>query len=474
MSKKNSKSQEELLKEALVPEDEQPYELPANWVWTIMNKVVDVRDGTHDTPKYVDNGYPLVTSKNLKNGLIDFSNVQYISEEDHIVINKRSKVDEYDTLFAMIGTIGNPCYVENIQNEFSIKNVALFKPKLIEAKFLFRYLSSPQYIEPLVNNAKGSTQKFVSLGVLRNSKIPLPPLNEQKRIADKVEKLLNKINHAKQLIEEARATFELRRAAILDKAFRGEFTKNKICLVDNVILNSNKGQMIDDGKSEDLHRQLVNIIPKNWIIHPLGNLLREETSICYGIVQTGKDTPDGVPTVRAGDLKNGYFDVKSLKKVDKEIEKNYPRSRLSGSELLISIRGSVGYVGIPTSEMQGINVSREVAVIPMNRSLTQKYLSYYFQSPIVQNYLKLITKGVAQQGINLNQLRTLPVPVPSIIEQNDIVNFLDDLLEKEKIINQNFEMLNEDNLNKLSQTLLSRAFRGELGTTDLAEKNALC
>src|SRR5690606_9492420 len=93
------------------------------WDIKIMSEVYDVRDGTHDSPKYQDEGYPLITSKNLKDGIITFDKIKYISEEDYISINKRSKVDIGDVLFAMIGTIGNPTVITEEPN-YAIKNVA--------------------------------------------------------------------------------------------------------------------------------------------------------------------------------------------------------------------------------------------------------------------------------------------------------------------------------------------------------------
>lgn len=109
-----------------ISEDEIPFDIPENWKWVRLGDSLDVRDGTHDSPKYVAEGFPLVTSKNLKNGIIDFDTCKYISEFDHIKISERSKVDRNDILFAMIGSIGNPVLV-SIDEEFSIKNMALFK-----------------------------------------------------------------------------------------------------------------------------------------------------------------------------------------------------------------------------------------------------------------------------------------------------------------------------------------------------------
>jgi type I restriction enzyme S subunit len=103
---------------------------PNDWSIAISGDILDVRDGTHDTPKYIDdNIHPLVTSKNLKNGKIDLSNVKYISRENFNEIGKRSKVDIGDVLFAMIGTIGNPVVIKTEPN-FAIKNIGLFKNNL--------------------------------------------------------------------------------------------------------------------------------------------------------------------------------------------------------------------------------------------------------------------------------------------------------------------------------------------------------
>ena len=121
-----------------------PFIIPQGWCWCKLGTCLDVRDGTHDTPKYVTEGIPLVTSKNLNNGSIDFSNVKYISQADLDAISLRSKVDDNDILFAMIGSIGNPVHYHGEAN-FSIKNMALFKNipngMLMDYVFWWLYLS---------------------------------------------------------------------------------------------------------------------------------------------------------------------------------------------------------------------------------------------------------------------------------------------------------------------------------------------
>ena len=173
-----------------ITDDEKPFDIPESWKWVHINDAIDVRDGTHDTPKYVSYGVPLVTSKNLVDGGIDFDTAKLISEEDSKAINLRSGVDDGDILFAMIGTIGNPVLVKK-DREFSIKNMALFKQyneDLFEMKYLLYFLRLAQ--SEMKKAASASVQSFVSLSVLRNYLMPLPPLAEQKRIVAKLEGLL--------------------------------------------------------------------------------------------------------------------------------------------------------------------------------------------------------------------------------------------------------------------------------------------
>ena len=171
--------------------DDVPFEIPDNWCWSKLGICLDVRDGTHDTPKYVSNGIPLITSKNLCNGKIDFSSAKFICYEDHYSISQRSKVDNGDIMFAMIGSIGNPVlYYGN--EEFSIKNMALFKQVLhnkgVCMQYLYWFLFFSQV--DMKKYASGGVQSFVSLNYLRNYYVPIPPLSEQYRIVTKIEEFM--------------------------------------------------------------------------------------------------------------------------------------------------------------------------------------------------------------------------------------------------------------------------------------------
>ena len=150
-----------------------------------LGNVCDVRDGTHDSPKYHNEGYPLVTSKNICDGKINFSTCNLIQKEDYDKINKRSKVDIGDVLMPMIGTVGNPIIV-NTDKEFAIKNVALIKFKddsVILNTFIKTLLESDYFGRAVLSKTKGGTQKFISLGDIRKLEFNLPPIELQHRFA---------------------------------------------------------------------------------------------------------------------------------------------------------------------------------------------------------------------------------------------------------------------------------------------------
>lgn len=175
-----------------ITDEEKPFDIPDSWEWVRISDVLDVRDGTHDTPKYVADGIPLITSKNISNGKLDFTNINFISKDDFEKINERSKVDKGDIIFAMIGTIGNPVLVDTDTN-FGIKNVALLKhfTDKLNMDFILDYLLVLQVIWN--GNATGAVQKFVSLRKIRKSVLPLPPFKEQKKIVRKIDQIFRMI-----------------------------------------------------------------------------------------------------------------------------------------------------------------------------------------------------------------------------------------------------------------------------------------
>ena len=160
-----------------------------NWEQRNLDAVSDVRDGTHDSPIYQNDGHPFVTSKNVKNGFINYDDVQYISDEDFEEINKRSKVDVNDILMGMIGTIGNLALIRT-EPDFAIKNVALIKDtKQISYLYLYHYLQSKNVEKQLFSGMDGGTQKFLALNKIRELNILLPSKDEQLKIGEFLENL---------------------------------------------------------------------------------------------------------------------------------------------------------------------------------------------------------------------------------------------------------------------------------------------
>jgi type I restriction enzyme S subunit len=194
----------------------------AGWVKASLGEVYDVRDGTHDSPKYHETGYPLITSKNLKHEGLSFDKVNLINEQDYNKINERSAVHKGDVLFAMIGTIGNPTRV-TIEPKFAIKNVALFKvPPGQNGAFLKYYLGSGLVISKMMKDARGTTQKFVGLGYLRGFPINIPPLAIQIKITEKLNELSNETQYLEAIYKKKLAALDELKKSLLRQAFHGQ------------------------------------------------------------------------------------------------------------------------------------------------------------------------------------------------------------------------------------------------------------
>lgn len=437
---------EEKLRNALVPKEEQLYKIPSNWCWLYSNFVVDVRDGTHDTPKYISEGYPLITSKNLKNNNIDFDKVNYISKEDYEKINLRSKVDIGDVLFSMIGTIGNPVLIKG-QTNYAIKNVALFKDiNLINMTFFRFYLETKFVIDKMKKEAKGSTQKFVSLKYLRNFPICYPSLEEQQRIVNIIESLFVKLDRAKELIENTLAQFEQNKMAILHKAFTGELTA-KWRKENNIDLSSwENGILMDFCKinpkkintKEFDDDMIVSFIPMPCVSDIWGKIVKKELR-------------------KLGEVKKGYT---NFCEGDVLFAKITPCMENGKSAIVDKLENDIGFG------------STEFYVLRCDENkLNNKYLHYFVRQKTFRDEAKgEMTGAVGQQRVPKTFLENYKMKVPTIEEQQEIVNILDKLLAKYNKIKNLEQQLEKIEL--LKKAILAKAFRGELGTNNPDEESA--
>ena len=411
-----------------ISEDEIPFDIPENWKWVRLGDSLDVRDGTHDSPKYVAEGFPLVTSKNLKNGIIDFDTCKYISEFDHIKISERSKVDRNDILFAMIGSIGNPVLV-SIDEEFSIKNMALFKniSSIMDMIYVYWFLLFSQEI--MKKQASGGVQSFVSLKFLREYLLPLPPLAEQKRIVEKIEELLplvEKYEKAWTRLEELNKKFpQDMKKSILEEAIKGKLVEQRKEEGTGEELfkeiQEEKKRLIDEGKlkkqkalPEITEDEIPFDIPDNWKWCYIGEIFNHIS----GKALNSKNT-EGVSNVYWGSFK--LDNLKEMYYTEDEIEKY----KLKLNDLLVLEGGDVGRAAIwnlPETYCFQNHIHRLRPFF----NVCIKYFYYNFM--LLKNKNLIGGKGIGIKSLSSGALHRIVVPLPPLAEQKRIVEKIDELL----------------------------------------------
>ena len=183
---------------------------PFGWDKDLLGIVCDVRDGTHDSPKYYETGFPLVTSKNVTGGKIDLKDCSLICEDDFKKINERSKVAIGDIIMPMIGTVGKPVIVD-IEPNFAIKNVSLIKFKTASRViniYIQALLQSDYFDDAVLSKVRGGTQKFISLGDIRKLEVLVPPIEKQKQFASFVSQVDKSKAAVQKALEEAQLLFD--------------------------------------------------------------------------------------------------------------------------------------------------------------------------------------------------------------------------------------------------------------------------
>lgn len=451
-----------------ITEAEKPYELPEGWEWVRLNDICDVRDGTHDSPKYVEKGFPLITSKNLINGKLDFSNVKYISEKDYLKINERSKVDNGDILLAMIGTIGNPVIVNEAEINFSIKNVALFKffkNSVIKNNYLYYLLL---FAESIMNKqSAGGVQSFVSLTFLRNYVIPLPPLYIQDQIVQKLEQLSKTkdslLSHADYQFNYTKKM----REALLQEAIRGELVpqdendepasvllekiKNeKERLITEKVIKKPKElpPITEDEKPYDL--------PEGWEWVRLGNIV---DFIDYR-GKTPKKTDSGIRLITAKNIKFGFISYTPEEFIGEE---DYDTWSVRGipkkGDVVFTTEAPMGNVAIIDINEKFVLAQRAIC-FPQNEYIINKFLMYCIMSKEVQTQLVKRATGTTVLGIKAAELKQVLLPLPPLAEQERIVAKLDELIANCNQLEVKAEEM-KNYTSKLFEASLKEAFMPE-------------
>ena len=171
----------------------------------------------------------------------------------------------------------------------------------------------------------------------------------------------------------------------------------------------------------------VGVIPEEWEVMRLGECVRSDAPICYGILMPGPHCNDGVPVVKVRDINEGSINESALLLAHPSIDEAYKRSRLLHGDVLITIRGTTGRVAITSAALKGANITQDTARIRLGDRVSTQFIYYELQSEAAQKYVLLHTIGQAVKGINIRDVRTLTVTIPPLPEQRAIATALSDV-----------------------------------------------
>ncbi|MDY2923846.1 MAG: restriction endonuclease subunit S [Treponema sp.] len=443
-------------------EDEIPFEVSEGWAWCRLGSYLDVRDGTHDSPKYVEKGYPFVTSKNLVDGKIDFSSVQYISEKDHNEFIKRSLVEDGDILFAMIGSIGNPVLVKK-DREFSIKNVALFKPYSKENTFMEYVLYFLIFIqESLRVQAKGGMQPFIPLSFFRKDLlIPLPPVNQQKIIVAEIKKIFTQINSLETDKIALQTVIKQAKSKILDLAIHGKLVpQNPSDEPASLLLEKLREEKEAKIKAGELKRDkndsyIYKNTTDNCYYEKFQNGTEELIEVPYDLPESwswvkikdvisyigdgdwieSKDQSDnGIRLIQTGNIGFGNFKDKEGKYhyiTEETFDKLCCNEIFPGDILISRLPEPVGRSCIIPNLSQRLITAVDCTIIRLNEKIIiREYFVYYTQSSKYLGFIKDNCTGTTRLRISRANLEKIYIPLPSLPEQHRILNKIESLLTK--------------------------------------------
>ena len=372
---------------------------------------MDVRDGTHDSPKYTQEGYPLITSKDFKNGQFDFSKTRYISEVDYKNIIKRSKVDIGDILYSMIGgNIGSMIYIQH-DNYFdmAIKNVALFKPYQnsdISTKYIAYFLESK--IKEYQAIAIGGAQPFVGLDIFRNTLVPLPPLAEQHRIITEIEKWLALIDQIEQGKADLQTIIKQTKSKILDLAIHGKLVPQDPN--DEPAIKLLKRINPDFTPCDNGHSRKL---PQGWAYCQLSNVLK----ITMGQSPKG----DSLNNKRGIEFHQGKICFSDKFLLESGIFTNEPTKIAEPNSILLCVRAPVGVVNITKNQ---ICIGRGLcALTPFEGNVD----FYFYLLQTLQDSFDNQSTGTTFKAISGEIIRNENIILPPLAEQQRIVQKIEEL-----------------------------------------------
>lgn len=488
--KKGELSIEERLEQSIVAKEEEPYKVPSNWVWTRLENIGALQTGT--TPQtskaeYFGNDIPFITPADITNETMIYTNrgLSLLGKE-------KSRVAEKNSILQVCigGSIGKVFYTNrDVCFNQQINSITLYKS---EYKYIYFLLKSDFFYHNLLKNSRGTATPIINKSTWGNLIIPLPPLEEQKRIVEKLDSLFEKIQKIKEIIEEVKEKTTSRREAILSKAFSGELTEkwrgenhseNARELL--VKINDEKLKLWEDEckKAEDEGRkkpakpklktidemligaeEIPYKLPNNWVWTKVGNITN------YGEVKQIKaeNISDNSWILELEDIEKETFKV--LNKVLKKDRPNKSNKHIffKGDILYSKLRPYLNKIVI--AEDNGYATTE---IIPFKglSDLNNKYIFYYFSFSKTLETISFLTHGMQMPRLGTDKAKNLLFPLPPLEEQKEIVRVLDRVFEEENRISELISL--ENKIEILEKTILDRAFRGELGTGNNDDEPAI-
>lgn len=444
---------EEKLQQAIVPEAEQPYKVPANWCWAKAGSFFYILRGVSYKKHQVHtkkemNDCLIMRGGNVLEGEIDL-------ESDNVYVDK-SLVDDIQLLrkndVVIVSSTGSTKIIGKagiVDKDYFDVSFGAFLTLLrpiddINKTFVDFYFQSELYRARVRLLANGVNINNIRNEHLSGASFPLPPLAEQQRIVERIESLFAKLDEAKENLQNVLDGFETRKAAILHKAFTGELTAN---------WRKQHGVSMDSWEEK-----CVSEICKN---------------LKYGTSKKSK-LNGLVAVIRMGNLQNGEIDWNNLAYTDDE--EDIKKYSLKKGDVLFNRTNSpelVGKTAIYRGEFPAIYAGYLIKLDYNENIINGEYFNYLMNSIRAKEYCQLVkTDGVSQSNINAKKIGAFQIPVPKLEEQTEIVRIIDGLFAKE----QQAKELAENALAKvdlIKKAILAHAFRGQLATNNPADEPAL-
>lgn len=439
--KKTALTIEERLQQALVPAEEQPYEVLENWVWVRLGAIAEIVTGgtpSKKQPEYYGGNFPFYKPSDLDQGRLTYDASEYLSEEG----KKVSRIiPKNSTAVCCIGSIGKCGYLmcEGTTNQQI--NSAI--PK-INSLCLYYYLCTENFVQNLLSMASATTIAIVNKSKMESCAFPLPPLSEQQRIVERIEELFAKLDEAKERLQEVADSFVVRKAAILHKAFTGELTKQW----------RRENGVSDESWEEKKLEEVCSKITDGTHNSPTNSLSGE---YMY---------------VTAKNIKDTGIDLSNITYVTKEVHKEiYSRCDVIYGDVLYIKDGATAGIATINTLKEEFSMLSSVALIRTDLKLAKNEFVKDYLNYRKKEILKNIS-GSAITRLTLSKIKDILVPLPTLPEQHEIVRLIDDLLAREHKAQQATEQALAS-IDLMKKSILARAFRGELGTNKASEASAL-